>query len=154
MTLTFKQMLLAMPGIGVAMLPKLLCPLCWPMYAGIVSSIGLGFLIGTTYLLPITGAFLTLTLVVLGFQAMRRRGLGPFLIGLVAAAMVLMGKFNLESNSLVYGGVFLLVVTSVWNAWPRPTNTTVCPNCTPNTTVQITGVHKKGDVNYEQQTER
>ena len=107
---------MTVPGIGVAMLPKLLCPLCWPLYAGVVSSVGLGFLIGTTYLLPITSVFLILTLAVLGFRARQRRGFGPFLIGLVASASVLIGKFYLESNALVYGGVGLLVVASLWNA--------------------------------------
>jgi mercuric ion transport protein len=145
-------MFLAMPGIGVALLPKLLCPMCWPLYAGIVSSAGLGFLVGTAYLLPITSAFLILTVAVLGFRARQRRGLGPFLIGLAGSAAVLNGKFYLESNSITYSGVGLLVAASVWNAWPRPTNTAVCPSCTSDTTVQITGGHENGDVNYEQQT--
>ena len=131
-----------MPGIGVALLPKLFCPLCWPLYAGIVSSAGLGFLIGTTYLLPITGTFLILTLVVLGFRAKQRRGYGPFLIGLVASAAVLIGKFYLESNPLVYGGVGLLVFASVWNASPRRAETTECPSCSTNTTVQINEVRQ------------
>ena len=129
MTTNWKQGLLAVPGIGVAMLPKLLCPLCWPLYAGIVSSIGLGFLIGTAYLLPITSAFLVLTLAVLGFRADQRRGYGPFLFGVIGSAAVLIGKFYLESNPIMYGGVGLLTIASVWNSWPRPTNTTVCPSC-------------------------
>ncbi len=140
---TWKQGLLAMPGIGVALLPKLLCPMCWPLYAGIVSSVGLGFLVGTAYLLPITSAFLILTIAVLGFRARQRRGFGPFLIGLVASGAVLIGKFYLESNPLMYGGVGLLAAASVWNAWPRPANTAVCPSCAPDTTVQITGVHER-----------
>jgi mercuric ion transport protein len=148
----WRQGLLAAPGIGVAILPKLLCPMCWPLYAGIVSSVGLGFLVGTAYLLPITSAFLILTVAVLGFRANQRRGFGPFLIGLVGSAAVLFGKFYLESNPLIYGGVGLLVVASVWNAWPRPTNTAVCPSCTPDAPVQTSGVHEKGDVNCEQQT--
>jgi hypothetical protein len=151
-TRAWRQIFLAMPGIGVAMLPKLLCPMCWPLYAGIVSSVGLGFLVGTAYLQPITSAFLILTVAALGFRARQRRGFGPFLIGLVASAAVLTGKFYLESNPLMYGGVGLLVGASMWNAWPRPTNRAVCPSCTPDTTVQITGVHENGDVNYEQQT--
>jgi mercuric ion transport protein len=120
-----KQMWFTIPGIGVALLPKLLCPLCWPLYAGIVSSVGLGFLIGTTYLLPITSACLILTLAVLGLRANQRRGFGPFLIGLVASAAVLIGKFYLGSNALVYGGVGVLVVASVWNALPRRAKTIV-----------------------------
>src|SRR3954468_10090509 len=113
------QVWLTVPGIGIAMLPKLLCPFCWPLYAGIVSSVGLGFLIGTTYLLPITSASLILTLAVLGFRAKQRHGYGPLVVGVFASAAVLIGKFYLESNALVYGGVGLLVVASLWNAFPR-----------------------------------
>jgi len=121
--------LLALPGVGVAMLPKLLCPLCWPAYATIVSSLGLGFLVGTTYLLPITTSFLGLTLWVLAFRARLRRGLAPFLLGLVASGAVLLGKFYLESNPVMYSGAGLLVVASAWNAWPRRMDGPVCKNC-------------------------
>src|SRR6266571_2322199 len=120
-----KQVWFTIPGIGVALLPKLLCPLCWPLYAAVVSSVGLGFLIGTAYLLPITSAFLTLTLAALGFQAKKRRGYGPLVCGLAAAVAILIGKFYLESNPIVYGGVGLLMVASVWNAWPNPRTSTV-----------------------------
>ena len=135
MTRTWKQNLLTMPGIGVALLPKLICPLCWPFYAGIVSSIGLGFLIGTTYLLPITTAFLVLTLAVLGFRAKQRRGYGPLLLGLVASASVLLGKFYFESIRTAYGGAALLVVAALWNAWPRRIGRL-------SDTVQIDGAHQ------------
>lgn len=147
----WKQGLLMMPGIGVALLPKLLCPMCWPLYTGIVSSVGLGFLVGTTYLLPITSAFLIMTVAVLGFRARQRRGFGPSLIGGFASAAVLIGKFYLGSNPLVYFGVGLLVAASLWNAWPRKATSAVCPSCAPDTTVQIGGVYGKEDVNYEQQ---
>jgi len=139
---TWKQSLLAMPGIGVALLPKVFCPLCWPLYAGIVSSVGLGFLIGTAYLLPITSAFLVLTLAVLGFRTKERRGYRPLLFGAVGSVAVLIGKFYLESNPLMYGGVGLLVIASVWNAWPRGATKTVCPSCSPDTRVQINGVRR------------
>src|SRR5216683_2329652 len=100
-----RQVWLTAPGICVALLPKLLCPLCWPLYAGIVSSVGLGFLIGTTYLLPLTAAFLALTVVVLAFRAKQRRGYGPLMLGLLASACVMLGKFYFDSISSVYGGV-------------------------------------------------
>src|SRR5216684_2923410 len=104
----WNQSALTIPGIGVALLPKLICPLCWPLYAGIVSSVGLGFLIGTAYLLPITSAFLILTLAVLGLRAKQRQGYGPFVAGVVASTAVLMGKFFLESNPIMYTGVGVL----------------------------------------------
>ncbi len=119
MNRTWKQTLATMPGIGVSLLPKLACPLCWPAYAGLLSSVGLGFLISARYLLPVTAAFLALTLAVLVFRARSRHGYGPFLVGLVAVVVVIVGKFEWESNLSLYGAVGLLVVASVWNAWPQ-----------------------------------
>ena len=119
MSRTWKRALLSLPGIGLSALPKLACPVCWPAYAGLLSSVGLGFLISAAYLLPLTIAFLTLALAALAFRARKRRGLGPFLIGLVAAMGILLGKFVWESNVTVYRCVGMLVVASVWNAWAR-----------------------------------
>jgi hypothetical protein len=112
---------LTVPGISVAFLPKLACPLCWPFYSGIVSSVGLGFLISTKYLLPLTIAFLILTLGALAYLAKQRRGYGPSVLGIVGAAAVLIGKFNLESNPVTFTGIAVLVVASAWNMCPPPT---------------------------------
>jgi len=60
MNRTWKQSFMTIPGVGVSLLPKLACPFCWPAYAGLLSSVGLGFLISAKYLLPITAAFLVL----------------------------------------------------------------------------------------------
>ena len=109
----------------------------WPLYAGIVSSVGLGFLIGTTYLLPLTIAFLISTLAVLGFRANRRRGYGPLVLGLVASVLVLLGKFYLESRPAGYSGVTLLVAAAIWNAWPRGTKPA------PGSMVQIKGATER-----------
>ena len=108
-----------MPGIAFAFLPKLACPACWPAYAGLLSSVGLGFLLDTTYLFPLTAAFLVLAVGALAFRARTRRGYGPFRVGLAAAAVVLVGKFIFESDAAMYGGIGLLVAASVWNAWPK-----------------------------------
>src|SRR6266436_10097398 len=138
---TWKQSALTVPGIGVALLPKLICALCWPLYAGIVSSVGLGFLIGTAYLLPITSAFLILTLAVLGLRAKQRQGYGPFVAGIVASGAILIGKFFLESSPIMYIGVGGLMVASAWNAWPRRARRAVCPSCDPHTIAQTSGAH-------------
>lgn len=119
MSRTWKQSLIAVPGVGASLLPKLACPLCWPAYAGLLSSLGLGFLVSAQYLLAITIAFLVLALGALAFRARHRHGYGPFVIGLVAAATVLMAKFRWESSPVLYGAVALLVIASLWNAWPH-----------------------------------
>src|SRR5712691_4401953 len=95
----WKQGLLALLGVGVSLLPKLACPFCWPAYAGLLSSVGLGFLVSAAYLLPLTAAFLVIALGAMAFKANSRRGYGPFLLGLIAAAAVLLGKFRWESKA-------------------------------------------------------
>src|SRR5258706_6985348 len=117
MNRTWTQSLLALRGVGVSIVPKLACPACWPAYAGLLSSVGLGFLISTAYLLALTVAFLVLALAALVVGANERRGYGPFIIGLVAGGGVLLGKFAFESNLIVYAGLGLLVIASLWNAW-------------------------------------
>ena len=125
-----KQGLLALPSVGFSMLPKLACPACWPAYAGLLSSAGLGFLISTTYLLPLTAAFLFLAVAALLFRANKRRGYGPFVLGLVAGSAVLLAKFVWESKLAMYSALGLLVVPSLWNAWPlRDGEAATCPEC-------------------------
>ena len=111
--------LLTVPGIGVSLLPKLACPLCWPSYAGLLGSFGLGFLSSGEYLLPLTGAFLVLTVGALAFRAKRRHGYGPLGLGIVSSGGVLLGKFVWESTLATYATVALLVIASAWNAWPH-----------------------------------
>src|SRR5258708_22570808 len=119
MSRTWKQGLLALSGVSVSMLPKLACPACWPAYAGLLTSLGLGFLISMVYLLPLTAAFLLPALGAMAFRATKRHGYGPFLLGLAAASGVLLGKFVWESNPTTYGAVGLLVIASLWNTWPH-----------------------------------
>jgi hypothetical protein len=93
--------------------------MCWPAYAGIVSALGLGFLISTKYRLLLTISFLALTTVALGFRASKRHGYGPLSMGLVAAATILVGKFYFNVTQAGLAGVGLLIAASVWNSWPR-----------------------------------
>ena len=116
------------PAIGLSLLPKVACPACWPAYAGFLSSVGLGFLIDTSYLLPLTTVFLAIAVGALAFRAKRRRGYRPFVIGLVASAVVLIGKFNFESDAAMYVGLAVLVAASLWNSWPKRAGAD-CPAC-------------------------
>lgn len=115
---SLKQTLPTLPAVGIALLPKLTCAACWPAYAGLLSALGVGFIDYTPYLLPLTVAFLFLTLVMLGYRARSRRGYAPFVLGTAAAAIVLVGKFALDSDMALYGGITLLVGASLWNACP------------------------------------
>jgi hypothetical protein len=121
--------LAVIPAIGVSMLPKLACPACWPVYACLLSSIGLGFLMKTAYLLPLTVGFLIVAVGALGFRARNRHGFGPFATGVVAALIVIVGKFQFESDPAMYGGIALLIAAAVWNTWPKRSKKASCPAC-------------------------
>jgi len=118
-----------LPAIGAAVMPKLVCPACWPAYAGILSAVGLGFINYSPYLLPLTAVFLAIVLVSLAWRAKTRRGYAPLLLGGVAAAIVLIGKFHFDSDNATYLGVALLVAASLWNTWPRRQALAACPAC-------------------------
>ena len=116
---TWKQGLLTLPGMGVSLLPKVACPLCWPGYTALLTSVGLGFLLSKTHLLALTAGFLLIAMVALGYRARQRRGYGPLLLGLAGSGVVLVTKFVVEFNAGIYAGVGLFVLASLWNAWPR-----------------------------------
>jgi len=115
-----RRTLAMVPSVGVALLPKIACPACWPAYAGLLGSLGLGFLMKTRVLLPLTTVFLLLALFMLGFRARRRNGFGPMLLGGVGATIILLAKFVSGNDPVLYGGAGLLITASFWNSWPRP----------------------------------
>jgi hypothetical protein len=107
------------PGIGTALLPAVACPACWPAYAGLLSSFGVGFVNYTPFLLPIMALFLAVALATLAVQGRRRGHYGPLLLGAAGTAGLLVGRFAVASDPLMYTGIAALIAASVWNAWPR-----------------------------------
>ncbi len=122
----------SLPGVGAALLPVATCPACLPVYLGFLSAVGLGFLLQTKYLLPLTAGFLAMAFYGLGHKARSRRGYGPLVMGMAASAAIVIGRFLLNSDVAVYLGVALLLAASVWNLWPqKAARATVCSTCVP-----------------------
>jgi hypothetical protein len=108
--------LAGIPAAGLAALPN--CPACYPLYAGLLSSLGLAALAEPRAQALLTLAFLVVALAALGFRASRRRGWRPLAVGGLASIAIVVGKFALGSGALTYAGVALLVAASLSNAWP------------------------------------
>lgn len=124
--------LTAVPAVIVGFLPSVICPACWPVYAGLLSSLGLGFLIESRYLMLTMCVLLTLAIISLAISGRKRHGYGPFLLGMAGGLVLLLGKFAIALDALVYGGIGLLVAASFWNAWPLPKRKTgACGSCRP-----------------------
>src|SRR3546814_20862630 len=58
-----------LPAVGAALLPKLSCPVCWPAYAGLLSSFGIGFVDYTPSLLPLTAVFVSVSVLALAWMS-------------------------------------------------------------------------------------
>ncbi len=133
----WKKSLAVLPAVGAVMVPGITCPACWPGYAAILSSLGIGFIPSTRYLLPLTAACLAFFWGLLAWEARKQHRFGPLALATFASAGVLFGRFYLGWSSVMYGGVVLLVAASLWNAWPAilsrvfpaQTSTRKCPAC-------------------------
>lgn len=120
-----------LPGIGIALMPKVVCPLCWPVYAGVLSATGFAFLMEDRWLFPISAVFLLAALAALAWRARSRRGYGPLRLGSASAAAILIGKFAFASQPVVYMGIAALLLACLWNAWPRRVLEPHCSSCRP-----------------------
>jgi len=114
----WKQTFAVFPAVVIALLPSITCPACWPGYAAVLSSFGIGFLPSNRYLLPLTVGFLAIYLFMLAWEAGKRRRFGPFIVGTVGCIVLVVGRFVLESNPALYTGVAVLITASIWNTWP------------------------------------
>jgi len=115
------------PAAGLAALPA--CPTCYPLYAGILSSLGLTLDPGAH--LALTGVLLGLALAALAFRVRARRGLAPLALGAGAALVVVAAKLLVGSDLLAAAGAAGLVVAGLWNAWPLGRPAPACDACVP-----------------------
>ena len=108
-----------LPAVGLGLLPKIACPACWPAYAGVLSSLGLGFLLSTKYALPLTLISLVIAMLAMGATARQRRDWRPVWFGGLAAMVLIASKFLWNFAPVVYAATALLVIAAAWNTWPR-----------------------------------
>ena len=117
------------PAVGVSLLPKLTCPLCFPAYAAVLGALGLEFVNYTPYLLPLTAAFLVLVLAVLALRFRKNGDVRLVVLGVAASTLVLIGKFHLESDWMTFGGILLLVAAVFLSGRAKSNATLSCPAC-------------------------
>jgi len=97
---------------AIGLLPKLTCPLCWPAYSAALGALGLGFVDYTPYLLPLTAAFVCVAVAALAWRGHARHSHLPVAVGGAAGALLLLGKFALDSDTLTYGAAGLFLIAS------------------------------------------
>jgi hypothetical protein len=98
-----------LPAVGLAILPK--CPFC---LIALASSIGLGYLARTWWLVPLTSVCFVAALGSLAVRARRRHSYTSLYLGLSGLAIILLGKYQLDNTPLTYVGLALLIFASLW----------------------------------------
>ena len=113
--LPWTRNLLPLPGALLSLLPSATCPVCAAAYAGVFSAIGLGFLLDEQLLAPLIAVFLAAGVASVAWSTRRHRRPGPLLGTLAGSMAVAVGRLVWNLPVLVYVGVTLLLVASLWN---------------------------------------
>lgn len=116
--------MLVLSSLALAVAPK--CPFCILAFLGVAGTATTASAAYRVWLLPATVLWLVVTIVALAWRARRY---GPAVLGALAAAAILVGKFHVAAPSLVYLGMATLAAAAVWRAWPRPN---ACPRIRPS----------------------
>lgn len=109
------QMLIAIPGAALPLLPSFSCPVCVAAYAGLLSSLGLGFLLTDRVQRPLIVAFLIVSVAGVGWAARQYKRVGPFALALLGSAGIVVGRLVWGVAPALYVGVVCLVAGTVWN---------------------------------------
>jgi hypothetical protein len=104
----------AIPAVATAVISHDgLCPACWPLVGGLMSSLGATFLIETRFLLALMIACLALAVGMLSYRV--RGDYRLFALGILASALILVGRFVLDAAPLTIGGACLLLGAYIWS---------------------------------------
>jgi drug/metabolite transporter (DMT)-like permease len=121
--------LLTISSALLVVAPK--CPVCFLAYFGIFGVATASASVYRAWLPAVTAIWLVITVATLAFQRRGpRRQYGPALLGLVAALVLLSGKFILDNQALIVAGIVALLGAVIWPSWSRkPGPDEICPRC-------------------------
>lgn len=120
---------------ALGLLPKLTCPVCWPAYSAALGALGIGFVDYTPYLLPLTAAFVAVSILALAWTARVRGSVQPLAVGALAGAALMIGRFSLESDPATYAAIALFMLAPFLPF--RRRSEAVCANCVPASREEI-----------------
>ena len=109
------QTAVAIPTAVLPLLPSFSCPVCVAAYAGLASSLGLGFLLTERVQRPLIVAFLIIAVAGVGSAAKQHNRPGPFVLVLLGSAAIVAGRLVWSVTPALYVGVVCLVAGTVWN---------------------------------------
>ncbi|NOX59964.1 MAG: MerC domain-containing protein [Planctomycetes bacterium] len=109
------QSIIAIPAAVLPLLPSFSCPVCVAAYAGLLSSLGLGFVLTDRVQQPMIVLFLMVSVASVGWATRRYKKVGPFVLTLIGCVGIIAGRLVWNVTPALYAGVACLVVGTVWN---------------------------------------
>lgn len=111
----WRQTLVAIPAAVLPLLPSFSCPVCLAAYAGVLSSLGLGFVFTPQVQRPLIVFFLTVTLASVAWATRQHKKLGPLMLVLPGSLVIVLARLVWSIPWVLYVGVSCLVAGAVWN---------------------------------------
>ena len=99
----------------LALIPFIFCPICWPAYASLLATLGIGFFNYTPYLIPLLFSAVVFVCFLIWRDYHYHKRIWPFLLALSGGALITVGKIVYPLNLLTYVGILFLLVSSVAN---------------------------------------
>ncbi len=109
------QTIIAIPAAVLPLLPSFSCPVCVAAYAGLLSALGLGFLLTDRVQRPLIVAFLIVSVASVGWAGRQYQSVGPSILVLLGSAAIIAGRLVWSVTPALYVGVVCLVAGTVWN---------------------------------------
>lgn len=123
-----RTILMTISAALFAVAPK--CPICFLAYFGIFGVATASASAYRAWLPPITAFWLALTIAMLAFQRRGKPRYGPAALGLVAALLLMIGKFAADSQIMAFVAVLTLFGAAIWRARTQlPKSPQLCSQC-------------------------
>ncbi len=111
--------LAALPAAFLSLLPAVTCPACLGAYAGLLSALGLGFLVRSAVLEPILISTLLVGLVSIVWSTLEHRNPWPLALTLLGDLALAVGRYILASQDMQWVGFPLILGGALSNIWLR-----------------------------------
>jgi hypothetical protein len=114
-----RAILVGVGSVLVALAPK--CPVCFLAYFGIFGVTAASASAYRSWLPPLTAISLSVTVGMLALGASRKGRFGPIALGIVGASGVFAGRFIVNSRTMLFGSLLVLVAAVAWKSWRQQT---------------------------------
>ncbi len=113
------QTLASFPAAVLPLLPGFSCPACVAAYAGVLSALGVGFLVTERVLLPLIAVSLLFGVASIAWTIRAHGRKSPLVLAIVGAALIAGGRLVWSVPAAVYVGAAAFIVAAGWNLWLR-----------------------------------